>query len=78
MTWWGISSECQKISVLKNEQEEEARGRNQSSQRLEPATLDSLSIPAPAPLCLTSSILSIPICKMEIAIVATTYGYHEI
>lgn len=68
--WMSASSVLLKLS------ETEAKGLGiQNSKKLKPGILDSFSQSCLSPtFCLTSSILSFPICKMEIAIVATAWN----
>lgn len=66
-------------STIKTKWNREAKDRIQNSKKLKPGILDSFSQSLPFPtFCLTSSILSFPICKMEIAIVATAWNLSKV
>ena len=79
MTRWGICFVCQKDSTIENKWKKEAKDRNQNSQKSKPGILDSSSQSLPFPtFCLSSSILNFPICKMEIAIVATAWNLSKV
>lgn len=66
-------------STIKTKWNREAKDRIQNSKKLKPGILDSFSQSLPFPtFCLTSAILSFPICKMEIAIVATAWNLSKV